>query len=153
MNFYELMLIFSPALTEDEEKAQLNQIEETLKKEHASIHLVDHWGKRKLAYSIKNQRQGYYEWLYVEGEPGRISEVDRKLKMVEQLLRFMILKMEKVQIGNLQKEIARRNEMREPEQQAAEPESAAQPAEPAVEEATEAAGETSTEEGAKGVGG
>lgn len=124
MNFYELMLIFSSALTEEEEKEQLNQIEETLKKEHATIHLMDHWGKRKLAYPIKKQRQGYYEWIYVEGEPGRIAEVDRKLKMVEPLLRFMILRMERVQIENLHKEVARRSEVKEPEAQSAEPVSA-----------------------------
>jgi small subunit ribosomal protein S6 len=153
MNFYELMLIFSPALTEDEEKDQLNQIEETLKKERASIHLMDHWGKRKLAYPVKKQRQGYYEWLYVEGEPGRIAEVDRKLKMVEPLLRFMILKMERVQIDNLHKEIARRSEVRQAEQQTAEQSVAPEAVEqqPAVEETAEA--ESSKSDGAEEVGG
>jgi small subunit ribosomal protein S6 len=126
MNFYELMLIFSGNLTEEEQKAQVSQVEETLKRENATIHLSDHWGKRKLAYPIKKQRQGYYDWIYVEGEPGRIAEVDRKLKMVEPLLRFMILRMEKIQIGNLQKEIARRSEASQPaaQPQAAEAQSA-----------------------------
>ncbi|HSP07317.1 MAG TPA: 30S ribosomal protein S6, partial [Acidobacteriota bacterium] len=76
----------------------------------ANVHLVDHWGKRKLAYAIKKQRQGYYEWIYFEMEPGHVAEVDRKLKMSEQVLRFMILKMEKIQVGNLQREVTRRKE-------------------------------------------
>ena|SRR5437867_185716 len=146
MNFYELMLIFSPVLTEEEEKEQLNQIEETLKKERATIHLMDHWGKRKLAYAVKKQRQGYYEWLYVEGEPGRIAEVDRKLKMVEPLLRFMILKMENIQIDNLHKEVARRSEVREPEPQAAEPASAPETASEQVPEPEASAAESSAAE-------
>lgn len=110
MNYYELMVIFSSSLTEDEEKAQFTQVEELLVKEKAEIHLVDHWGKRKLAYPIKKQRQGYYEWMYFEMEPGHVSEIDRKLKMSEQVLRFMMLKMEKIQIGNLQREVTRRKE-------------------------------------------
>jgi small subunit ribosomal protein S6 len=151
VNFYELMLIFSPALTEEEEKEQLNQIEETLKKERATIHLMDHWGKRKLAYPVKKQRQGYYEWIYVEGEPGRIAEVDRKLKMVEPLLRFMILKMEKIQIGNLQKEVARRSQVvQEPETPPAETTVIESVQEPAVEETAEAAAENASEQEAEG---
>ena len=110
VNFYELMVILSPNLTEEEWKQQVHQIEELLKHEKATIHLVDHWGKRKLAYPVRKQRQGFYEWFYFETEPGRITEVDRKLKMAEQVLRFMTLRMEKVQVQNLHKEVARRKE-------------------------------------------
>jgi len=151
MIFYEIMLIFSSALTEDEEKEQLNQVEETLKKERATIHLMDRWGKRKLAYPIKKQRQGYYEWIYVEGEPGRIAEVDRKLKMVETLLRFMILKMEKIQVENLHKEVARRSQAQQPETVAAD--TTVETAQPVVaEEPAEAATGTAEAEGTEGVG-
>ncbi len=108
MNHYELMVIFSSALTEDEEKVQLLQVEEIVKHEKASILFVDHWGKKKLAYAIKKQRQGYYEWLYFEAESAGISEIDRKLKMSETILRFMTLKMEKIQLQNLLKDMERR---------------------------------------------
>jgi small subunit ribosomal protein S6 len=104
------MVIFTPALTEEEEKQQVLQVEELLKHEKGTIHFVDHWGKRKLAYSVKRQRQGYYEWFYFETEPGRIAEIDRKLKMSESILRFMTLSMEKAQVKNLQNEIARRKD-------------------------------------------
>jgi small subunit ribosomal protein S6 len=114
VSYYELLAIFSANLTDEEEKAQASQIEELIKHEKGTIHLVDHWGKRKLAYTIKKQRQGYYEWVYFELEPGRISEIDRKLKMSETLLRFLIFKMEKIQIQNLNREIARRNEIAQP---------------------------------------
>ena len=113
MSYYQLMMIFSPALTEDEEKQQCLQVEELLKHEKATIHFIDHWGKRKLASTIKKQRQGYYEWLYFELDPGRVAEIDRKLKMSEPILRFLLFQMEKAQIANLQKEIARRSEAAE----------------------------------------
>lgn len=130
MNYYELMVIFSSTLTEDEEKAQFAQVEEILATQQANVHLVDHWGKRKLAYAIMKQRQGYYEWIYFEMDPAHVAEVDRKLKMSEQVLRFMMLRMEKIQVGNLHREVARRKEAAlapppapapAPEPQAAEP--------------------------------
>jgi len=143
MSYYELVVIFSTTLSDEEEKAQALQVEELIKHEKGTIHLTDHWGKRKLAYTIKKQRQGYYEWFYFELDPGRIAEIDRKLKMSETILRFLTFKMEKIQIQNMNREIARRIEIAQPQpvavpQVAALPESAivAEPvvAEPVVEE-------------------
>ena len=138
MSYYELLVIFSTNLSEEEEKTQTSQTEDLIKHEKGNIHLVEHWGKRKLAYTIKKQRQGYYEWFYFELEPGRIAEIDRKLKMSETILRFLIFKMEKIQIQNLQRELARRAEAAAPPVQP-EPVAVAEPAnqEPAEEEATE----------------
>jgi small subunit ribosomal protein S6 len=110
MNHYELMVIFSSNLTEDEQKEQSLQVHELLKREKGELLLTDHWGKRKLAYPVKKQRQGYYDWIYFQMEPGRISEIDRKLKMSESILRFLCLRMEKIQIERLNTEIARLSE-------------------------------------------
>ncbi|MCI0413150.1 30S ribosomal protein S6 [bacterium] len=108
MSYYELLVIFSTNLSEDEEKTQASQTEDLITHEKGTIHLAEHWGKRKLAYTIKKQRQGYYEWFYFELDPRRIAEIDRKLKMSETILRFLIFKMEKIQIQNLHRELARR---------------------------------------------
>jgi small subunit ribosomal protein S6 len=146
VSYYEILVIFSTNLTEDEEKAQASQVEDLIRHEKGTIHLVEHWGKRKLAYPIKKQRQGHYEWYYAELDPARTSEIDRKLKMSETILRFLIFKMEKIQIGNLHREIARRQEAAAAASaQHQEPEVA--PAEPAVTPpAEEPAAETVQEE-------
>jgi small subunit ribosomal protein S6 len=120
VSYYELLVIFSTTLSDEEEKAQTSQIEELIKHENGTIHLVEHWGKRKLAYPIKKQRQGYYEWFYMELDPTRTAEIDRKLKMSETILRFLIFKMEKIQIQNLQRELTRRQESAAAAQQQAE---------------------------------
>ena len=114
MNHYELMVIYSPSLTEDEQRQQFTQVEELLNHENARMNWVDHWGKRKLAYPVKKQRQGFYDWFYFELDPGRISEIDRKLKMSEVILRFMIIKMEKIQVQNLFREIERKTQAAQP---------------------------------------
>ncbi len=131
MSYYELLVIFSPALSDEEEKSQASHVEELINHEKGTIHLTDHWGKRKLAYTIKKQRQGYYEWYYFELSPNRISEIERKLKMSETILRFLTFRMEKIQIQNLQREAARRNELLQTPQPEAAP-----VVETAVEETT-----------------
>jgi small subunit ribosomal protein S6 len=147
MNHYELMVIYSPNLTEDEQRQQFSQVEEVLKHENARINLVDHWGKRKLAYLVKKQRQGIYDWFYFELDPSRISEIDRKLKMSEVILRFMITKMEKVQVQNLNREVQRRTESAQQQQQQAEqPVASAEPAPAPVAEEAPVAAEPQAEE-------
>ncbi|MCI0616110.1 30S ribosomal protein S6 [bacterium] len=147
MNHYELMVIYSPNLTEDEQRQQFQQVEELLKHENARINLVDHWGKRKLAYLVKKQRQGIYDWFYFELDPSRIAEIDRKLKMSEVILRFMIIKMEKLQVQNLNREIQRRTESAQQQQQQAEqPVAPAEPAAAPVAEETQVEPEPQAEE-------
>jgi small subunit ribosomal protein S6 len=151
MNHYELMVIYSPNLTEDEQRQQFQQVEELLKHENARINLVDHWGKRKLAYLVKKQRQGIYDWFYFELDPSRIAEIDRKLKMSEVILRFMITKMEKLQVQNLNREIQRRTEsaqqqQQQQQQQAEQPVAPAEPAVAPVAEETQVESEPQAEE-------
>jgi small subunit ribosomal protein S6 len=141
VNYYEMMILFSSNLTDEEEKEQSRQVEELLTKEKGTIHLIDHWGKKKLAYVIKKQRQGFYEWYYFEMDPARVAEVDRKLKQSETILRFMILKMEKIQIGNLHREITRRKDA----ETAPSPAPAATATEEPVAETAAPASETATE--------
>ena len=128
MNYYEMMVIFSSNLSDEEVRDQSFQIEELLRAQKANIHMVDHWGKRKLAYTIKKQRQGYYDWFYMEMDASRVTEVDRKLKQSETILRFMTLKMEKVQVETLHKEVARRAELSQQQAEAAAAAAAAPPA-------------------------
>lgn len=128
MNHYELMVLFTPNLTEEEEKTQTLQVEELLKREKAEMIYIDHWGKRKLAYPVRKQRQGYYEWFYFSLDPSRIAEIDRKLKMSETALRFMIIKMEKIQTQNVLKEAERRQQAAAPPPTPTVSETPAQPA-------------------------
>jgi small subunit ribosomal protein S6 len=140
------MVIYSPNLTEDEQRQQFTQVEELLRHENAQLNWVDHWGKRKLAYPVKKQRQGFYDWFYFELDPARISEIDRKLKMSEVILRFMILKMEKIQVQNLFREIERKNQAAQPQPEPAPAVTAAAEAPPAETEAEAPAMEAETQQ-------
>ena len=91
MKKYEVMFIAKPL-----EEAEVTPIEEfisnLLTKNGAKIEKVDLWGKRHLAYPVKKQNDGYYVLINFEIEPDAIFEIDRVIKIREEILRHLIVK-------------------------------------------------------------
>jgi small subunit ribosomal protein S6 len=73
----------------DEEVAQLlARLQETLTELGASVKQVDNWGKRRLTYEIKKQREGTYVVFEIAAEPAAVKEFERQLRLNEAILRF-----------------------------------------------------------------
>ena len=88
LRLYEVLLIIDPRLT-DEEAAQLvTRLEESARELGAEPRGVDNWGRRRLAYEIRKQREGIYAVLELHTEPGALKEFERQLKLNESVLRF-----------------------------------------------------------------
>jgi small subunit ribosomal protein S6 len=86
---YEILLITDPRPT-DEEVAQLfTRLQDTLKELGAEVTRVENWGKRRLAYEIRKQREGIYAVFEVSAEPAAVKEFERQLKLNENVLRFL----------------------------------------------------------------
>jgi len=78
-----------PRPTDEEVAALLVTLEENLKSLGAEVTRVESWGKRRLAYEIRKQREGTYAVLEVSAEPPMIKEFERQLKLNENVLRFL----------------------------------------------------------------
>ena len=85
---YETLLILDPRLNEDEVAALLTKTQETLKTLGGEIGKAESWGKRRLAYDMRKQREGTYAVLESKAEPATIKEFERQLKLNEQVLRY-----------------------------------------------------------------
>jgi small subunit ribosomal protein S6 len=55
---------------------------------------VDVWGRRTLAYPIKNHREGTYVLLNAQMNPASLDELERTLKLSEEIIRYMLVKAE-----------------------------------------------------------
>ena len=55
----------------------------------AEVAKIDNWGKRRLAYDIKKQREGTYAVYEVSAEPAMVKEFERQLRLNENVLRFL----------------------------------------------------------------
>src|SRR5258705_4622208 len=82
-------MILDPRLNEEEVAALLTKVQETLKTLGGELGKAESWGKRRLAYDLRKQREGTYAVLECIAEPATIKEFERQLRLNEQVLRFM----------------------------------------------------------------
>ena len=92
MRKYEIMFILSTQLSDDEKKAGVTLVEETLTKAGAVELKTEIWGDRKLAYPIKKKENGYYVLTLFQIDGTRLPEVEAKLNISESILKYMIVK-------------------------------------------------------------
>ena len=66
-----------------------DRLGESLKGLGAEVGKVESWGKRRLTYDIRKQREGTYAVIEAEAEPAAVREFERQLRLNEQVLRFL----------------------------------------------------------------
>lgn len=105
MRFYELVFISDPELTEEELEKVADRAKETVEKQKGDIIRVQQWGKKKLAYKVRKQTQGYYTLINFAAPPEAIPELERILKLDERVLKYLIVKLsDKVDVEALRRE-------------------------------------------------
>ena len=90
-NKYEAGVIFSVAGGEDATNALKERINDLIAK-NGTIENVDEWGKRRLAYLINDEAEGYYVFYNFESEPDFPAELERIVKITDGVLRVMVIK-------------------------------------------------------------
>ena len=95
MRDYELLYIIKTEVGEEQTQAVIDRYNGILEGEGATVETVDKWGKRKLAYTIdKKYTDGFYVLVNFKGEANAVDEVDRLMKIDENLLRHMITRVD-----------------------------------------------------------
>ncbi len=93
MKKYELMFIVNVA-NEETIKAAIEVVKATIAKIGGTIDKEDEWGKRQLAYEVKHQNEGYYVVVDFQADPAQIKELDRVIKIHEEIIRHIIVKLD-----------------------------------------------------------
>ena len=88
MKKYEVMFIVDIA-NEEVIQAAVKLVQDTI---GGTVTKVDEWGKRHLAYEVKHQNEGYYVVIDFEADPSQIAELDRIIKIHEEIIRHIIVK-------------------------------------------------------------
>jgi small subunit ribosomal protein S6 len=86
---YEILVIVDPRPTDEEVAALLTQLGEQFKGLGAEVTKMENWGKRRLAYDIRKQREGTYAVFETSAEPAMVKEFERQLRLNENVLRFL----------------------------------------------------------------
>lgn len=91
MNHYETVIIVSTRLGDEGQKALVEKFKERISR-HGTVESVDEWGKRRLAYPIEKETEGYYTLINFECTPDFTAELDRRYGITDGLLRSIIIK-------------------------------------------------------------
>ena len=94
MNQYELGVIISARLDEEVQKTELERVQELVTRFGGTIDKIDSWGKRKLAYPIMKQTDGVYTFITYSAESGVPAEVESRLRILENVLRFLTIRID-----------------------------------------------------------
>ncbi|PHS37697.1 MAG: 30S ribosomal protein S6 [Sulfurovum sp.] len=95
MTCYETLFVIKPTLTEEEIAAEIAKIKDILTKEGAELLATNDMGMRRLAYPVEKNDRGYYTVLFYKGEGSVINELERNLKISEEVIKFLTVKYSK----------------------------------------------------------
>lgn len=90
-NLYETVIVTSAKLGEEGSAALVERFK-ALIAEHGTVQSVDDWGKRRFAYPIQKQTEGYYTLINFESTPDFTAELDRRYQITDGILRTLIVK-------------------------------------------------------------
>jgi small subunit ribosomal protein S6 len=92
MNKYELGLVIRANLDEEALKAEIAAILELVERFGGVVEKTDDWGKRKLAYEIDKQTEGFYSFITIDSPPSMPKEVEARLNIRENVLRYLVIR-------------------------------------------------------------
>jgi small subunit ribosomal protein S6 len=87
---YELGFILNPEVSEEQTSAILERIEKIVKNYDGQVVKVNQWGRRRLAYPIEHHRDGFYVFIDMILTPETVLELDRTLKVSEEVMRHLV---------------------------------------------------------------
>ena len=97
MPLYECVLIARNDVTQQQVETVADGIGTDLEADGGSVQKREYWGLRSLAYRVKKNRKGHYMLLGLDAKPAFITEMERLLRLNEDVLRFMTLRVEELE--------------------------------------------------------
>ena len=94
MNKYELAVVVSAKIEDDERAQVIEKVKALIERFGGQISDVDEWGKRRLAYEIQKMREGYYYFIQFEADPTAPAEIERHVRIMDNVLRYLVVKKE-----------------------------------------------------------
>lgn len=92
MPAYELMYIVRPELDEEAVQQAIDRVNQLVESNGGQIRRVTPWGKRRLAYTVRDQREGYYVVADVDLDRARVQEIERVLKISDTVFRHLLVR-------------------------------------------------------------
>jgi small subunit ribosomal protein S6 len=94
MRDYELAFIVEPNIDDEGVTGVVDKVSQFVQTIDGSVASVDVWGRKTLAYPINNHREGTYVLLQTKISPASLDDLERNLKLSEEIIRYLLIKAE-----------------------------------------------------------
>ena len=94
MRTYEIIFIVRPDIPEEDLDKLIAQFEGIVTSTGGTVQKAEKWGRRRLAYEVKRQREGHYMLFTIECDPPTVREFERRLKVADPVLKFMTVRVD-----------------------------------------------------------
>lgn len=93
---YETILIAPPTAGESDLESLIGDVQDTFQARGSEIQHVERWGKKRLAYPIERHGEGFYFLFQTKGSGEAVQEVERRLRLTENCLRYLTVRLDNV---------------------------------------------------------
>ena len=94
MNKYEVDLFVSTKVEDEVRNTTVQKANDYITALNGTITNVDEWGKKKLAYEIQKMGEGFYYFIQFDAEPSAPAELEQRLRIMDNVLRYLCVKQE-----------------------------------------------------------
>ena len=92
MNKYELALVVSAKIEDDARAAVVAKAQEYVTRAGGAVSEVEEWGKKKLAYEVQKQSEGFYYFIQFDAESNVPAAVEQDVRIMDNVLRFLCVR-------------------------------------------------------------
>lgn len=95
MNKYELCVVLSAKLEDDERAAAIEKIKGYITRYNGTVSdKIEEWGKKRLAYEIQHMKEGYYYFIPFTGDSDTPNSLEQHVRIMESVIRYLVVKPE-----------------------------------------------------------
>ena len=94
MHQYEMMYIVRPELDEETVAAAIAKVSDLVTTNGGEVAKAEPWGRRRLAFPIKQCRDGQYVLMQFKLDPAALAEVERTLRISEDVIRYLVIRLD-----------------------------------------------------------
>ncbi len=89
---YEMVFIVQPELEEEPLNALVEKMSKTISDLKGQVTQVDSWGRRRLAYPIRNHREGLYYLVEMDMPAAAVRSLEKSIKLMEDVMRYLVVR-------------------------------------------------------------
>ncbi|MFI3177693.1 MAG: 30S ribosomal protein S6 [Eubacteriales bacterium] len=92
MNKYELCVVISAKIEDDERAASLDKVKALVERFGGTITNIDEWGKKRLAYEIQKMKDGFYYFIQFDADATVPAEIESRIRIMDNVIRYLCVR-------------------------------------------------------------